>query len=199
MVNRSLLVLFFGLTQVFSSDIAGKRLAPGDSVPDVTVQTAKAEKVKLADLASRKPSVLIFYRGGWCPFCTRHLKDLVEIQEDLQKAGVQILAISVDRPEKLRETSKNEQLSYTLLSDSDAAAAKAFGIAFKVDDATVHLYKNSYQIDLEDASGRKHHLLPHPAVFVVDTAGKIKFAHVNEDYKTRLSASDVLKAAREAR
>jgi peroxiredoxin len=77
--------------------------------------------------------------------------------------------------------------------------AKGFGITFKVSDEIVSKYKNQYQIDLEASSGQTHHLLPHPAVFIVDTKGVIQFAHVNEDYKIRLEPQKILEAAKSKR
>jgi peroxiredoxin len=121
------------------------------------------------------------------------LQALAGIEKDLQAAGAQLLAISPDQPSKLKETTDREKLGYRLLSDSDAVAAQAFGLAFKVDDATVEKYK-TYKIDLDAASGKSHHLLPHPAVFVAGTNGVIRFAHVNPDYKVRLEPAAILKA-----
>lgn len=169
----------------------------GDSIPDVKLRTEDDKEVSLRKLVSEKPTVLIFYRGGWCPFCNRHLQSLAGIEDDLNKAGVQLLAISMDHPAKLKATPDREKLHYRLLSDSDATAATAFGIAFKVDDKTVEKYKG-YGINLDAASGKDHHILPHPAVFVADTSGKIRFAHVNPDYKVRLEPKKILEAAQAA-
>jgi len=170
-------------------------LKVGDTIPDVTLRTEEDQSVSLRQLVSAKPTVLIFYRGGWCPFCNRHLQALAGIEDDLAKAGAQLLAISMDQPSKLKATPDRDKLHYRLLSDSDAVAAKAFGIAFKVDDATIEKYK-TYGINLEAASGKDHHILPHPAVFVVSTNGVIHFAHVNPDYKVRLEPSKILEAVR---
>jgi peroxiredoxin len=177
---------------------APKQAAKGDRIPEVSVKAADASVVKLREAVKSKPAVLIFYRGGWCPFCSRHLMALVEVEKDLTDAGFQILAISADQPAKLAETPNREKLTYTLLSDASMDAAKAFGITFKVPDELVAKYKNEYQIDIEAASGKTHHLLPHPAVFIVDREGVIRFAHVNPDYKTRLEPAEILKAARES-
>ena len=174
-------------------------LGQGDPVPDVTLRTEQDQEVKLRALVQEKPTVLIFYRGGWCPFCTRHLSALVEIQDDLEAAGVQMLAISIDQPSKIKQTPKRDSMHYTLLSDSDALAAEAFGIAFTVPDDLVKKYKDEYGIDLEAASGRTHHKLPHPSVFVVNPKGVIQYAHVNEDYKVRLEPQQVLAASRAAK
>jgi peroxiredoxin len=170
-------------------------LKAGGPVPDVSLKTDTGETVSLRKLVSEKPAVLIFYRGGWCPYCTRHLQALAGIEKDLLAAGYQLVAISADQPSKLREKPDFQKLTYTLLSDSPMDAAKGFGIAFEVDAATREKYLQ-YGIDLEAASGQLHHMLPHPAVFIVDTKGVIHFAYVNEDYKVRLEPEKILEAAR---
>jgi peroxiredoxin len=190
-MNRIFSLWFAGtLLTVAQSNSAPPK--EGDSIPDVKLRTEADQEVSLRELVAEKPTVLIFYRGGWCPFCTRHLSDLVGIETEIEKAGAQLLAISMDTPEKLRETPNRDKLGYRLLSDSEAVAVKAFGIAFQVEDALVRKYKESYQIDLEAASGQTHHILPHPAVFVADTKGTIRFAYVNSDYKVRLEPAEIL-------
>jgi peroxiredoxin len=195
MMNRIFSFLLIGAGLALAQP-ASASLKEGDSIPDVRLRTDDNREVSLRKLAGEKPTVLIFYRGGWCPFCTRHLSDLAGIEQDLEKAGAQLLAISMDQPSTLRETPNRDKLGYRLLSDSEAVAAKAFGIAFQVEDDLVRKYKDSYKIDLEAASGQTHHILPHPAVYVVDTAGKIRFAYVNPDYKVRLEPAKILEQVR---
>ena len=197
MIKRLLSILLFGIA-LAQAQTNSTPLKVGDAIPDVKLRTEEDKEVSLRKLVSEKPTVLIFYRGGWCPFCNRHLQSLVGIEKDLQDAGVQLLAISMDQPSKLRETPNRDKLGYRLLSDSDANAAKAFGIAFKVDDATVEKYR-TYGISLEAASGRDHHILPQPAVFVASTNGVIRFVHFNPDYKVRLEPAKILEAARTAK
>jgi peroxiredoxin len=165
----------------------------GSAVPDVTLKTADGTDFSLRAAVAKKPSILIFYRGGWCPYCNLHLGQLQTAEPELLKLGYQILAISPDRPEKVSEGA--EKVNYTLLSDASMTAAKAFGIAFRVDDGTLDKYKG-YGIDLEAASGQKHHLLPVPAVFVAGADGRIHFVYVNPDYKIRLAPEVLLAAAR---
>jgi peroxiredoxin len=177
---------------------ATRTLSPGAPVPAVAVRTDTGATVDLREALAAKPTVLIFYRGGWCPYCTRHLSALGEAETALREAGFQLFALSPDRPEKLRTKPTHENLQYTLLSDSEMNAARSFGIAFKVEDALVAKYKSEYGIDLEGDSGQTHHLLPHPAVFIVDQAGIIRFAHVNADYKVRLTPDEIMTAAKSA-
>ncbi len=166
-------------------------LSIGAKVPNVLLKTVDGQTADLVDLVEEKPTVLVFYRGGWCPYCNTQLGRLKEIEQQILDAGWQIIAISPDRPQKLSESIIKHQMKYTLFSDSKMEASKNFGIAFKVDDATIEKYKG-YGIDLDDASGENHHLLPIPAVFLVGTDGVIKFTYANPDYKVRMDPEVLL-------
>lgn len=165
------------------------------TIPDVTVKNTGGNNLNLRDIVKDQPTIFVFYRGGWCPYCNSHLADLKKIEDDLAKEGYKVFAISADRPELLKKTADKNDLTYTLLSDAPMQAAKAFGIAFKLDDETVERYK-SYDIDIEKDSGYDHHLLPAPAVFLVDQKGVIKFSYVNPNYKERIDGGILLAAAK---
>ena len=168
----------------------------GTKIPEVMVKNMEGHNVDLYELISQKPTVLIFYRGGWCPYCNKHMAQLQQAEKKLVEMGYQILAISPDQPKYLKQSMGKHDLDYTLLSDSPMEAAKAFGLAFKLDDATLERYKE-YDLDLAERSGYNHHLLPVPAVFLVDTSGMIHFQYVNPDYKTRINSNVLLTAAEE--
>lgn len=108
-----------------------------------------------------------------------------------------MIAISPDRPEALARSLEAKGLEYQLYSDSGLEAARAFGIAFRVDDATLARYQR-HGIDLEAASGRNHHQLPVPSVFLVDAGGKIRWVYSNPDYQVRPDNAALLEAARRA-
>ncbi len=86
-------------------------------------------------------------------------------------------------------------LGYTLYSDSALDAARAFGIAFQLEDEEVARYAK-FGIDLEQASGQSHHQLPVPSVFLVETGGTIRWVYSNPDYKVRPENAALLDAAR---
>lgn len=170
-------------------------LAIGQSIPAANLHTDQGAPVTLKSVIT-KPTVIIFYRGGWCPYCNLHLSALAAIEPDILAAGFQLIALSPDQPAKLREKPALEKLNYTLLSDNAMEAALGFGVAYKLDDERVAKYKNN-KIDLEAASGATHHLLPHPAVFIVDAAGVIRFVHVDANIKVRLEPEKILAAIKE--
>jgi peroxiredoxin len=166
----------------------------GQRIPDLVLETEDRQSLDLRAEARKKPLVLIFYRGGWCPYCNLQLGQLQAVDSKLSELGYRIIAISPDLPEKLAESRGKHDLSYTLVSDSSMAAARAFGIAFTVDDATLAAYAE-HGIDLEKASGKTHHMLPIPSVFIVGTNEVINFVYSNPDYKVRIDPDELLAAA----
>ncbi|MBI1292937.1 redoxin domain-containing protein [bacterium] len=183
-------------TAVYESAEVAQPLKVGASLPAVPeLKDAQNNAVNLAETVNGKTTVLIFYRGGWCPYCNTHLGDLARVQPDLAADGVQIVAISPDSPATLAKHLEKKPLPYTLLSDSDHKAMEAFGVAFTVDGATQKKLKG-YGIDLEQASGSPDPILPVPSVFVLDKEGKIVYTHSDPNYKKRLSAKEVVEATK---
>jgi len=167
----------------------------GTTIPELPVRQMDGTELSLTDALVGQPTLLLIYRGGWCPYCNSHLSDMATIEADLHKLGFQILAISPDAPPQLIATDAKNNQGYTLLSDSDMGLAKALGIAFRMDDEMLAKYVE-FGIDLERASGRDHHLLPVPAAILVDAEGVIRFFYVNPDHKSRVDARVLLAAAK---
>ena len=142
----------------------------------------------------RQPAVVIFYRGGWCPYCNSQLSDLRLVEPKLRQSGFEVVFLSTDRPEILYSSLKAEKINYTLLSDSRLEAAKAFHIAYHLDDATLAKMKG-YGVDLDSTTGEPLHELPVPSVFIIDRTGMIRFVYSNPDYKVRLSSEALWAAA----
>ena len=145
--------------------------------------------------AYQKPTILIFYRGGWCPYCNMQLSDLRLVEPQLRKLGFEIVFLSTDRPEILYSSLKDADIHYTLLSDNRLEAATAFNVAYHLDDATIEMQKK-YGVDLDKSTGNSLHELPVPSVFIIDTTGIIRFVYSNPDYKIRLGADALLTAAK---
>lgn len=183
---------------IAASAEAVRPLSAGAQAPGFIARRPDGTEYVFKPGARAKPAVLLFYRGGWCPFCNVQLGQLKAAEATLRQRGYEMLFLSSDRPAILRTSLKddieNETAHYTLLSDSDAAAARALGVAFRVDGASLAQFKQ-YGLDLESTQGNTQHVLPVPAVFVIDREGRIGFSHYNPDYKVRLSPEELLEAA----
>ena len=171
-------------------------LTVGQSAPRFTVYQTDGRPYVFDPGTLEKPVVLITYRGGWCPYCNLHLKELRDAEPRLLEMGFEVIFLSTDRPEILYASLMDwvSDINYTLLSDSKMDGSKALGIAFRMEESDYERLK-SLGIDMEKTTGETHHLLPVPAVFIIDTQGVIRFAYTNPDYKVRLEAERILAAA----
>ncbi|WP_200975268.1 peroxiredoxin-like family protein [Echinicola sp. 20G] len=159
----------------------------GEKIPNSQLKDPEGNKVALQEIVSKQPTLLIFYRGGWCPYCNKHLAELQTIEQDILDMGYQIIAISPDAPEQLKTTLDKNDLTYSLYSDNDLKVTKAFGLAFQAPDRYKDmLFKASDQLNPG--------IIPVPAVFALDQEGTILFEYINPNYNTRISG-DLLKAA----
>jgi peroxiredoxin len=170
-------------------------LSVGARAPIFAARTTEGALRTFQPDSYKKPTVVLFYRGGWCPYCNAQLSDLHLVEPKLRKSGFEVVFLSSDRPELLYSSLKAADIHYTLLSDSHLEAAKSFHVAYHVDDATVAKLRE-YGEDLEATTGTKEHELPVPSVFIIDTSGTIRFVYSNPDYKIRLSADALWTAAR---
>ncbi|MGL1886717.1 MAG: AhpC/TSA family protein [Reichenbachiella sp.] len=160
----------------------------------VSIATLNNTSKVLYQKVSEKPIVLIFYRGGWCPYCNVHLKELQGIEKDLTQKGYALIAVSPDKSSTLNAHKSKKSLHITMVSDSDMKLAQAFGVAFKVQKSMVKKYLDSYNIDIVRDSGKDHNLLPVPSVFVLNKSRVIQYVYTNANYKVRLSGVELLKA-----
>lgn len=153
----------------------------GECIPTIKIPATDGKLFDLNASITQKPTILVFYRGGWCPFCNKELSGLQTIQEDLVKQGYQIIAISTDSPENLSKSITKHKLNYTLLSDADLNVSKQFGIAYQA--------PKNYAQTITMGSGGKNvdKLLPVPSVFILDQKGAIQFEYINPDFTQRIS------------
>lgn len=166
----------------------------GASVPNVTVKTADGSPVSLRAYTLQKPTIVLFYRGGWCPYCSRQLASFKQIEGELVELGYQIVAISPETPARLQEQKLETEFAVTLLSDNSLSAIDAFGIGYHMAMTTAIKYRSMGIALAEDSDGIA--VLPAPALFFVNQQGLIEFAYVNPDYKVRPSADLVLNVAK---
>ncbi|MFT5674122.1 MAG: peroxiredoxin [Paraglaciecola sp.] len=168
----------------------------GQKIPNSTLQTVDGDPVSLKALTMQKPTVLIFYRGGWCPYCNRQLAGLKDIELELTELGYQILAISPETPEQLQEQKLQSKFAVQLLSDPGLEAISGFGIGFYLPLITEKLYETKMGITLTDDKGSGKAVLPAPAVFILDQKGMVKFSYVSPNYKIRMSPELLVQAAK---
>jgi peroxiredoxin len=193
---KSIILLFLLSTSTLFSQSEMYEICPiknSEKTPSSIVYETNGDSIKLNDYIGDKPTVIVFYRGGWCPYCTKHLAELNTIKSKIDSLGFQLIAITPDNFTNLDSSvvRSSEGIDYTLLSDKYASAMTDFGIGWHVNDKLYKKYKTKYNLDTEWWSGAKHHILPVPAVFVIKD-GVIQYQHVDPNYSKRLSSEIIL-------
>nr|WP_246425677.1 thioredoxin-dependent thiol peroxidase [Streptomonospora nanhaiensis] len=103
-------------------------MQPGDTAPDFTLTADDGGKVSLADvLAGGRRVVLYFYPAAMTPGCTTEACDFRDSLGDFSGAGVAVLGVSPDAPERLARFREQEGLTFPLLSDPEKEVLRAYG------------------------------------------------------------------------
>ena len=109
-----------------ATDASPVRLSAGDPAPDFTLHDADGNPVSLADHRGRR--VIVYcYPAALTPGCTTQAVDFTAAAGELAQAGLDIIGISPDEPEKLMRFREKEQLGITLLSDPEKTVLRAYG------------------------------------------------------------------------
>jgi len=183
-----LLLVFTGLTATGQVAEKAEDISPlliSEKVPSLPITSTDGNTALLTDIVANKPAVLLFYRGGWCPYCNEHLMEVGRVEKEILELGFQLIGISPDAPPELDKTIGKGDLNYELYSDASGDLMNAMGIAFKAPER--------YEDRLFRVSdGKNSGLLPVPSMFVVDTDGTILFEYISPNYKQRISADLIL-------
>ena len=180
-----------------ATGIESRALSIGVRAPDVSLPDALGQRVRLSELWRPGPLVVIFYRGGWCPYCNLELRAWQQRLADLRHLGASLVAISPQTPDNSLSTAEKNELAFPVLSDSTLEAAEAFRIAFELAPELVELYGRVGN-DLPVLNGNGRWVLPMPATYVIDQDGRIVFSHVEADYRERAEPADVMAAVAQA-
>lgn len=140
--------------------------------PDWTLPDCFGRPRSLQEFLKVGPLVLAFYRGHWCPYCRRYLSKLQANAERIEHLGAGLVAISPEDVATSRRLAAELSLSFPVLCDPEGVTIDAYGV------------RNTF------SSVRT--LLPHPAVFVIDSAGVITFKSVDRNYKKRTTVRTIL-------
>ncbi|GAA4539550.1 peroxiredoxin-like family protein [Amycolatopsis samaneae] len=171
----------------------------GDVLPDFALPGARGERVSLADLTAEGPAVLVFYRGGWCPYCNLTLRTYQqEVLPGLAASGARLAAISPELPDGSLSTVESNELAFDVLSDVGNVVARSLGITFRP-ESDVQGAMATLVGDIGARNGTGDWELPHPAVLVAGRDRVIRFVDVHPDYTTRTTPEQILAAVADAR
>lgn len=168
----------------------------GEIMPDFLMPDETGRLVSLSEEVRKRPQVIVFHRGHWCPYCRLSICGLADIQD--QVAPASILAICAERSAFTKILKSESGARFPLLTDAGAGYALSLGLGIIVDDSMSSMIAAAGW-DVPRYQGTGGWVLPIPAVFVVGTDRRIVAAQFDADYRRRMELDDIIAAAHTAR
>lgn len=182
-----------GIDAVRNDKVMQTALKPMRPAPDFTLMDFRGTQVTLSDLYDDGPVVLIFYRGGWCPYCNIQLATMQESIEAFKKVGAFVVAISPDKPTEASETATDQDLDFYVLSDEGNVVAKSYGIVYELPQEVRNIFVER-GLDLQERIGTEE--LPLSATFVINKEGQVVYTFLDADYTRRAEPRELLSIAK---
>ena len=153
--------------------IIGDAVEIGNKVPGITLVDTDLKQVNLAEAVKGKKTVLAFFPGAFTSVCTKEMCTFRDDMSKLESLRANAIGISVDDPFSNKAFKEHNKLNFTLLSDFDRNAVKAFGI------------------ELKDFAGLRGYTAAKRSVFVADAGGTIRYRWVSDDPRVEPNYDEV--------
>jgi len=180
-----LLLISFGV----SAQNNESKFNVGDLAPEITGVDQYGNSISTKTLKEQGKQVLvIFYRGNWCPYCQKHLKELDDKFQTFEEKGVSVIVISPEKPEKMEDTAEDFENQIPLIFDQDNTIMQNYGVAFELpNDFSKWTLK---RVDEYNTYGNR--VLPVPATYLIGLDGKIVYVHYDPNYHNRSDLEELL-------
>ncbi|WOO42435.1 peroxiredoxin-like family protein [Rubellicoccus peritrichatus] len=183
-----------GNKKVAASGVVENAKQVGDRAPDFTLRNAVGKNVALSSLLKKGPVILLWYRGGWCPYCNLTLHYYQDHLAKIEASGATLVALSPEVPDKSLDTAQKNELEFEVLSDVGNTVAEEYGVVFKLPPEIHKLYEE--KLNLSSYNGDESGMLPLSATYVIAPDGTITYAFLDADYTNRADPTVVLEAVK---
>lgn len=176
-----------GIDAIRDSQIVENAKQVGEKAPNFTLTNASGNKVELYKYLEKGPVILIWYRGGWCPYCNLTLNRLQAELPNFKANGATLIALTPELPDKSISTAEKNNLQFEVLSDIGSKVAKDYGVVFTLTPEVAEIYNNKF--GLSEYNGTDSNELPLAATYVINQDGIIVYAFLDADYRNRAEPS----------
>lgn len=159
----------------------------GDTAPMFEGTDQFGNDFNLEETLESGPVVLIFYRGYWCPYCSKQLSQLNDSLRFITERGGTVVAVTPEQPEGIDKTIKKTDASFKIIHDKDLKIMNTYEVGFRLDEATIRRYTR-----LGMNNGDNGPNLPVPATYIIGEKGKILYVFYDPDYKKRATVKRIL-------
>lgn len=160
-------------------------LATGKDLPAFSLFDAEGKEHASSALIGQ-PTVWMFYRGNWCPFCMAQIKEVAAQYRELEARGARVVLVSPQSESHTRSLAKKFDVPMSFLMDVGNQAAKTLDI-FAENGLPTGMQALGYDSDV-----------PQPTVFITNAAGTIIYTDLAENYRIRPEPDAFLKVLDDA-
>jgi peroxiredoxin len=167
-------------------------LKVGDRAPDFIAYDQEGKQVELNKLLEKGPVVLFFYRGKWCPVCSRYLNDYQDSLNLIVDQGFNVVGVTPETIDNVEETVRFHNLTFKVLYDCQEEIMKDYDVMFTVTKEYQDKILNEFNTSICENNGRDVAHLPVPATYIINRDGIIVAEQFNPDYHFRASVKWML-------
>ena len=178
-------LLYIKWYSVFS-DRDSAALETGRTLPVFDLENADGSAIS-SDYFAGKTTLLMFYRGNWCPLCMAQIKEIAARYRELSERGVEIVLISPQPHTHTAKLAGRFDVPFRFLVDPGGKAGEALGIAAP---GGLPLGMELFGYDQDTVM---------PTVIIVNAEGEILFADQTDNYRMRPEPDTLLRILDEHR
>jgi peroxiredoxin len=171
--------------------LAERALKVGDKAPSFELPDGDGMLWRSADLLSRGPLIVVFYRGRWCAYCNAQQAALQQIHSQIAAAGASLVAISPQTQKHSYMTRDMHRLRFPVLSDAGNRVARQFGLVYRVPPDLQAMYESIFT-KLPGYNGDASWELPLAATYIILSDERVSFAQISEDWRQRSEPEEIL-------
>lgn len=160
-------------------------LVVGKKLPEFGLENSEKKRISSTSFLG-KPSIYIFYRGNWCPFCMAQIKEIALQYGELEKMGVNTIFISPQPHSHTKSLAAKFNLNFRFLVDHKNKVANQLGIL------AAYGIPAGFQIFGYDSDTVM------PTVVITDGTGKIIYVDLTDNYRVRPEPKLFLKVIKES-
>ncbi|EAY27381.1 peroxiredoxin-like family protein [Microscilla marina] len=193
MSAESLKIMHKATQELVASGIQEGVLKTNDQIPLFALHDQNGSIQSSEELLKQGPLILTFYRGFWCPYCNADLVNLNKHVQEIEYLGAKLFAVSPELPVYSQKIISTQRLKYGILYDSNNQLAAQIGLKWFMKEPLKSLYRDQFNINLNQYHGDQEWALPMPARVLVGKGGIIKYIESDPDYRKRPNVDALIK------
>ena len=165
----------------------------GDPAPIIKGFDQYGNEINSEKILKQDQIVLIFYRGAWCSYCMKHLKEVQKQLNNIEANNGKVIVVTSEAPLSVEKTIENTGATFSIVSDTNNLILKSYGVDYIASNKTVPRYVPIVIEKTKKANHDEIPVLPITGAYVISKSGNFKYVFFNKDYTKRANIEEIIK------